>query len=320
MGKDVVYANGVIAVKEKSLLKNRIEKMCALSPDEAFRALKESGFGAGGEVASVYEYEKLLAADMRSIDEFTREYALNNAQKAYFFAERDFHNLKALMKAEYLKQDAEKLLAPDGLYTVDELKAYLAGEKELSPQLCGAAEKAKALFEAGEATGAALGIIFERAKYEYLLSACRFSPFLKGLLTERIDRTNILTAMRANTPEYALNNAVSGGKIPVEDMLKLFDENVEIAESALDKTYLKGFWRECYVLRREGKPFSAPEREAADIEVEALSKRRFELKRGQPFLYYVFRRRAENLNVRILLSCLIAGMKESEIVARLRAV
>lgn len=321
MGKSLVYANGVIAVKEKSLLKNKIVKMCALSPEEAFRTLKESGFGDKADAASVYEYERLLASDMRDIDEFIREYAVNFGQKAYFFAERDFHNMKALLKAEYLNEDAEKMLAPDGLYGVDDLKAYLAGEEVgLSPQLESAADSARRLFETGEATGAALGVIFERAKYDYLLSACRFSPFLKRLISERVDRTNILTVMRANTPEYALDNAVSGGKIPVEEMLRLFGENEEAAQSALDKTYLKDFWRRCYLLRRDKKPFSVPERETADIEVNALQEHRFELKGGQPFLYYIFRRRAENLNVRILLSCLIAGMPEGEIVARLRAV
>lgn len=320
MGKDVVYANGVIAVKENSLLKNRIEKMCSLTAEDAFRTLKESGFGAGADAASVYEYEKLLAADMRDIDTFIEEYALNNAQKAYFLAERDFHNLKALLKAEYLGQDEGKLLAPNGLYTVEELKSYLKGEGELNPYLEGAVQSARDLFENGEASGAALGIIFERAKYDYLFLACKFSLFLKKLLSERIDRTNILTVMRAKTPEYALNNTLSRGKIPVENMLELFSENEQIAESALDKTYLREFWRECYSLRQAGRPFSEPEREAANIEVDTLQKNRFELKRGQPFLYYVFRRRAENLNVRILLSCLLAGMKESEIAARLRSV
>ena len=42
--------------------------------------------------------------------------------------------------------------------------------------------------------------------------------------------------------------------------------------------------------------------------------------RNQPFLYYVFRRRAENADVRILFVCLLAGMKDYEIKARLRSV
>ncbi len=130
--------------------------------------------------------------------------------------------------------------------------------------------------------------------------------------------TNILSFMRANTPDYALNTAISGGKIPVGKMLALYGGDEEAQECALDKCYLADFWRECLKLRREGKPFSEPERRAASVEIEALYKNRFELKRGQPFLYYVLRRRADNLNVRILLSCLLAGMPEGEIVKKLR--
>lgn len=321
MAKDAVYAGGVIAVKEKSLLKNKIEKLCALTPDEAFRSLKESGFGAGAEAASVSEYEKLLAQDLKDIDAFTREYALNNAQKAYFFAERDFHNAKAFLKASILNSDVSKMLSPDGLYAADEIKAFIFdGAGRLPRELERAIEEVKKLIEDGKATGAEVGIIFERAKFEYLLSACKSDGFLKSLIRERIDRANVLSFMRANTPEYALNTTISGGKIAAENMCELFSENAEKAASALDKTYLKDFWRKCYALKKDGKPFVDAELEAADVDVETLKKNRFELKRGQPFLYYVFRRRAENTNVRILLSCLIAEMSEREIVARLRAV
>ena len=56
----------------------------------------------------------------------------------------------------------------------------------------------------------------------------------------------------------------------------------------------------------------------ASCEAEYFAARRFELKKSEPFLYYAFRRRIENENVRILFVCLLAGMKEDEIKKRLR--
>ena len=72
--------------------------------------------------------------------------------------------------------------------------------------------------------------------------------------------------------------------------------------------------------RREGLPHTAAERETENYEVRFFAAKKYELVRNQPFLYYVFRRRAENADVRILFVCLLAGMKDYEIKARLRSV
>ena len=55
-----------------------------------------------------------------------------------------------------------------------------------------------------------------------------------------------------------------------------------------------------------------------NYEIQYFSAKKYDLIKNQPFLYYVFRRRAENANVRILFVCLLAGMRDSEIKKRLR--
>ena len=62
------------------------------------------------------------------------------------------------------------------------------------------------------------------------------------------------------------------------------------------------------------------EKIAESYETEYFSAKKYDLKRSQPFLYYVFRRRIENSNVRILFVCLLAGMREQDIRKRLRAI
>ena len=89
---DTAYTNGVIAAREKYLLKDKLYRLCELTAEDAFRALIESGFGAGALAESVYEYEKLIAAEEASLDGFVREYAPSPAEKAYLLSPRDFHN------------------------------------------------------------------------------------------------------------------------------------------------------------------------------------------------------------------------------------
>ena len=322
MAKDLTYVGGIIAVKENSLLKDKILGLCEMSADGAFRALVESGFLKNAEVNSVFEYEKMLQADEADIDKFTREYAPNNAISTYFFAPRDFHNAKALLKAKYLQVEADKMLAPEGLLSLETLKNVVEGEeiKGVYPELLSAVKSAAELFERDGAntSGAEVGKVFEQKLYSCLFAACKYNLLLKKLLQKKADMTNILIAMRSNTPEYAANNAFSGGKIAVDKMLLLFQENEDKAFRALDKTYLEKYWKECLKIREAGLPFTNAERQIAEIEIDFLAEHKYELKRSQPFMYYVFRRRTENENVRIVLSCLLAGLTADEIKVRLR--
>ena len=81
MPKDVTYTNGVIAVREQSLLRDKITKLCEGTAEEAFRILSDGGFGKGAEALSAYEYERLLSADDAELDGFIREYAPTNAER-----------------------------------------------------------------------------------------------------------------------------------------------------------------------------------------------------------------------------------------------
>lgn len=322
MAKDLTYVNGIIAVKENSLLKDKIFALTEMSAEGAFRTLAESGFLKNSDVSSVFEYEKILRLDEEDIDGFTREYAPNNAISTYFFTPRDFHNAKALLKAKYLDTSADKMLAPEGLLSLDTIQKLVEGEevKGVYNELSDGIKFASELFEKDgiNTSGAEVGKIFEQKLYSCLLTACRHNRLLKKLLIQKIDMTNILIAMRSNTPEYAADNVISGGKIPVDKLLLLFSENEEKAERALENTYLEKYWKACLQTRKTGMPFTQAEKQIAGIEIDFLSEHKYELKRSQPFMYYVFRRRAENENVRIVLSCLLAGMSADDIKSRLR--
>lgn len=319
------YTNGVIAVKEKSLLKEKILRFAEMSAEDAFRALVESGFGAGAEAASVYEFEALVSRDEEETDAFIREYAPSQTVLSYFFAERDFHNAKAICKAEYLSADVEKMLAPEGLISIaDILSAVREGNYEaLGKDLGGAVKEAAELVarsnESGEAvSGAELGAIFEKALHAHLTFVCRKNLFLKKMLARKADMSNILTAFRAEDAETAEKLYLAGGSIPEKQLALLFSEDGEKRESTFRGTAFEAFAGLCFEAEKNKKPFTAAERALASCEADYFYERRYELARSQPFLYYVFRRRIENENVRILFVCLLAGMKENEIKKRLR--
>lgn len=320
MSKSVTYTNGVIAVKENKLLRDKILRLTELNAEDAFRSVAESGFGKGAEAVNVYDYEKLLIADERDLDAFIAEYAPTKAEKAYFLAPRDYHNAKALIKAKYLNEPADKMLAPDGEISAEELnEAINGGDTEKLPEgLREAVESCNGLIESGETlTGAQIGIIFDRALYKYLLSACRLNGFLKNTIKAKLDMNNVLSAMRAGDFEAAEKNFIDGGKLKKETLEKIFSEK---SENALDGTAYRDFYALCLNAKQRGLPFTEAEKVLDGYETELLRKHRFELKRSEPFVYYVLRRRAENADLRIVFVCLLAGMSGREVAKRLRSV
>lgn len=324
MAKDLTYTNGVIAVREKYLLKDKILKLCETGAEDALRSLSECGFGKGAEISSVYDYEKLAAADEAAIDEFIREYAPSQTEREYLLSPRDFHNAKALVKAVYLNLDAEKLLAPDGLIPAEKIFECIR-DKNLQPlnkELQEAIKAVEELFEDedNQASGAEIGIIFEKALFLHLSAVCSKNFLLKKLIAVKADMTNILTALRADSAEYAQKCFVSGGKLSENKLLNLFNEDKKQAVQAFKDTQYYEFVKYCFDAKAAGQPLTQAEKISESYEAEYFTAKKYELKRSQPFLYYVFRRRAENANVRILFVCLLAGMREADIKRRLRTV
>lgn len=321
MARDVLFTNGIIAAREKYFLKDKIVKLCETDAEEALRVLTESGFGKGADIASVYDYEKLVADDERATDDFIREFAPSDAEAAYLLSPRDFHNAKALVKAHFLGIDAEKLLAPEGLVSVALISRCVADGDYgmLYKELADAVREASDGLSEGALSGAETGAVFDKACYAYLSSVCSKKRILKKLLAAKADMTNILTAVRAESAEYAEKFYVDGGKLSFERLGRLFDGDEEGAERAFGGTPYGDFVKTCLSKKSAGLPLTEAERILDSYETKYFYDRRFELERSEPFLYYVFRRRAENADVRILFVCLLAGMRDNEIKARLRS-
>ncbi len=296
MTLDTTFTNGVIAVKEKQLLGEKLLRFPEMETGEVLRALSESGFG-GGES----EPDAVCSHEERVLDDFILTYAPSEADKAFFLAPRDFHNLKALEKAKRLGVSAENMLAPEGLYTVGELQKGVLPVPEI----------------AEEATGAEIGAAYDGAMFSYLFKVCRLRPVLKKFLAMRADMTNILTAFRAADAQQAERLFLRGGKLGKKELSLLFAEDAVTREHALDKTPYAAFYRECLAAREKGDPFTAAERMKGTFEAKYFFDKKYNLQGKEPFLYYVFRRRAEIANVRTVLVCLRAGVDAREIGKRL---
>ena len=147
-----------------------------------------------------------------------------------------------------------------------------------------------------------------------------YNKMLEYHIAKKADMLNILTALRSGSPEFAAKNFVDGGKLSRKRLEKLFGDDRERAARSFADTPYHDFVKVCFSAIEKGLPFTEAERLYESIETIELSKKKYELKNSEPFLYYVFRRHAEIANVRILFVCLLSGMDESGIKNRLRAI
>ena len=325
MAIDIMYTNGVIAAREKFLLKDKIFRISELSAEEAFRAILETGYGQGAEGATdVYSFEKLVVAEERAVDAFIAEYAPNRSVVAYLLAPRDFHNAKAILKAKYLGVGFDNMLGSEGEICISVLSdCIMSGDySKLAKQnqiLASAIEDAQNLLNDGETSGAKIGDVFERAAYCYYAQIVKHNGALKKLLARRVDMTNILIALRSQSSEEAAEKYLSGGLLKESTLGKIFVGEEE-ARAAFSATEYKEFFTKAMDAKSEEMPLTEAEKLRDSYELVFFDTIKYELKKDQPFLYYVFRRRIENMNVRILFVCLLAGLNETEIKKRLRAI
>ena len=141
---------------------------------------------------------------------------------------------------------------------------------------------------------------------------------LRTFLKTKADMTNILIAFRAKDEQTANGKYLPVGTLGKEMLSKLFLDS-EKAEAAFEKTAYLPFVKLCLAAKQKGLPLSEAEKLRDGYETAYFYQRRYDLKNTQPFLYYVFRRRTENANVRIVFVCLLAGLKEADVKKRLRA-
>ena len=107
------------------------------------------------------------------------------------------------------------MLAPEGLISVAELVKCLENRdfSRLGKNLSEALTKAEELLSAEDVSGAAVGVLFEKALFAHLQENCRKNKVLKKLLTAKADMSNILTVFRSSDKENAVKAFVSGGQL-----------------------------------------------------------------------------------------------------------
>lgn len=314
MRYDLTFINGVVKSRERFLLGDKIDRLAEGSSEDAFRLLKESGFGGETPAEGPHQAERLIRAEEADLNSFVREYAPTDKTAAFLLAEYDFHNAEALVKCRYAGANEEKLLSAEGYFTIGFLKENIFGEGEgLPAELKSAAETSAALFSDGKANGLEIDCIFKRELYAYMKRRAEGKK-LKEILSASADAANVSSALRSREASLAEKMFVTGGKLPLSQIIALCDASYQDIK---DGDYPPEIKEAAAAAERE-EPLSSFERSRDDFPLLLLYKTRYDMAGAEPFLTYVYRRRAEIRNARLITVSLAAGLLPSAIKNKIR--
>lgn len=195
--KDIDYACPVAkirAVENRLIDRVKLIRMAeSQSMDEAVKIMKESGYEGA-------DYEEMLARRMRDTYKFLRDISPSKDAFDIFLVKNDYHNIKVILKSEFLGKSYDYLLRDSGRYGLDFLKSMITNRvfTAFSPTL---REAVSAAVDSLEKTGDPQtgDIILDRAAYsEMLLLAQRTeNAYITDVVKTMIDLTNIKIAVRS---------------------------------------------------------------------------------------------------------------------------
>ena len=189
----------VRAMENRLFSRERRERMIdARTDEEALKILAECGY-AEPEDLSVPALNRVLTRARADLFADLRSAVPQPALVEVFQIKYDYHNLKVLVKAEALGEEAARLLMAGGRYDPGALaEAYRRGALGDYPEaLRRAAEEARETLNASGDPQAA-DLILDRACYEEMTAAAKASgsAFLQGYVRLAVDAANLRTAVR----------------------------------------------------------------------------------------------------------------------------
>jgi len=197
---DYLFISTYLRAREKNLLTAaRMERMIdAPSAEEAGKVLQEIGYGEFS-AESDRELSAALAAEREKLFADLYRFVPDRAVVDVFKVKYDYHNIKALLKAQAMNISGKHLLVDAGRVSAERLeKAVTDGAFDLLPE-----ELAKAAREAAEVISTTgdpqLGdFVLDRAYYAEMLSAAKKtrSTFLESYVRATIDAANLRSAVR----------------------------------------------------------------------------------------------------------------------------
>ena len=321
----LVISARVKAMETGLLTRERMEQILeAKTDEEAAKILQECG------------YPELDAADPEAMDaalSAAREATLSDVMDGapepryieLFKLKYDYHNVKALLKAEAMGTSADRMLMDMGRVPAAVLKeAVRTGElDELPPMLASAVAEAREILDTTRDPQLS-DIALDRWTYADMaaLAEDTNSDFLRGYVAVQIDAANLRALVRTlrmgKSPEFLRGVLIEGGEVATDAILALSANRGSGMGEVYGPTRFAAA-AEAGAEALRGGPLTNFEKLCDDAVGDYLAGAQYVPFGEAPLVGYLAARETEYTNLRILLMGRGAGLPADVIRSRLRA-
>lgn len=295
---DYAFALGRIRAVERNLLdSSKIQQIAdAKTVDDALNLIYDAGYKKNAD------YEVSFNAALEQVYKTLYEITPEPQALDLFLIKNDYHNLKVLLKAEFLNKDLSHLLFNNCLFGVDSIKSAVSARdaKELSEIFDNTLKDAANEFALSK-NAQAVDMIIDRGMFENIKYIAKQvdNEFISKVLKIQIDISNILTYFRLQrlkkNADFARRALIEGGSLDTY----FFIENLELSNEAAAAAFSKTPYRP--IFEKVAEVFSG------DLEKIA----RLEVLLGDYLLGYIKKSKYINFGPEPLISYLLS--KENEI-------
>ena len=287
--------------------------------------LTEFGYGDGSQLASPRDFEKILREEQKRVSELVFSILPEKEELQFLCCPADYHNVKVLLKAEFMGISAEHLLV-DGGSIPPERMVQLIRERNyifLSQNMKYAVQEALDLFARGR-DPQEIDITLDKACYKDMWEGAQATEneFLTGYVQLLIDLLNITTFIRLRQMgkgwDFFRKVFLEGGTIDE----KVFTGNYEEAIPQLAEKLAPYGFREIVAkgggLAVETGKYTLLEKLCDDKRIQYLSDAKYITAGLEPIAAFYLAKESEIKNLRMVLTGKLSGTPEETMKERLR--
>jgi len=320
----LVISARIKAMETGLLTADRMEQLLAAhSDEEVSRILQECGypaFSAGNQS----EMDAALSAAREEILTDLGDSAPDPRYLDVFKLKYDYHNAKAILKAQAMGTEPDSMLMDMGRVPAGELKEAIreGDDAELPSLLAEAITEAKEVLETTRDPQLS-DMVLDRWLYrdEMAVAEATGSSFLRGYVQSQIDAANLRALVRTlrmgKNADFLKGVLFTGGKIPEDAVLSVAEANGSGMTELYGSTDLCAA-AEAGAEALSGGPLTEFEKLCDDAVSEYLAGAQMVPFGEAPLVGYLAARETEYTNLRILLMGRKAGLAPEVIRARLR--
>jgi len=328
LGTDYIFATARIRSEEKNLIKDEQFRVMTESAniEDLCKTIQDAGYGSESESFRVDNYDRILSRSERDLYEEIRDLAGENKVFDIFSYPNDYHNIKTLLKAEFLSVERGDILLSTGTIPPEKMTEYVRERnKSMLTEFMNRAIEESVDNHARTKDPQAVDFICDKYCFQDItrLADDSGNDFVKGYVRLWIDTINVKTFMRVRKMGqpwgYYSEVYIPGGNVDLQTFIAGYEEDpAQLAQRFASYEVGAAVAEGAEAIQNDGT-FTTLEKLCDNAIIEYVKNAKFITFGLESMVAFLVAKQMEIKCIRILMTGKLAGMRPEVIRERMRA-